>query len=111
MIQANLDVPGLDIVINENWKESMASSLLKGVNSMNEMYPHVDGVIILVGDQPHINNQHIDQLIDSQNLFQPVLTKVLWELQHFFTKLCFRNLCYLKEILMRKKISKKGNRK
>ncbi|WP_235890210.1 nucleotidyltransferase family protein [Flavobacterium gawalongense] len=67
LIQANLDVPGLDIVINENWKEGMASSLLKGLNSMNEMYPHVDGVIILVGDQPHINNQHIDQLIDSQN--------------------------------------------
>jgi molybdenum cofactor cytidylyltransferase len=44
----------------------MASSLRKGLFSMNEMYPQIDGVIILVGDQPYINNQHIEQLIDSQ---------------------------------------------
>jgi molybdenum cofactor cytidylyltransferase len=66
LIQTNLDVPGLNIVLNENWEEGMASSLRKGLFSMNEMYPQIDGVIILVGDQPYINNQHIEQLIDSQ---------------------------------------------
>ena len=67
LIQAHLDVPGLDIVLNENWEEGMASSLRKGLFSMNEMHPHVDAVIILVGDQPYINNQHIEQLIDAQD--------------------------------------------
>ncbi|WP_291246823.1 nucleotidyltransferase family protein [Flavobacterium sp.] len=67
LIQTNLDIPGLDIILNENWAEGMASSIRKGLYSMNEMYPQVDGVIVLVGDQPYINNQHINQLIDSQN--------------------------------------------
>jgi molybdenum cofactor cytidylyltransferase len=66
LIQAHLDVSGLDIVLNENWEEGMASSLRKGLQAMNEMYSHVDAVIILVGDQPYISNQHIEQLIDSQ---------------------------------------------
>jgi molybdenum cofactor cytidylyltransferase len=66
LIQTTLDTPGLAVVLNQNWEEGMASSLRKGLHAMNEMHPLVDGVIILVGDQPYISNQHIEQLIDSQ---------------------------------------------
>jgi molybdenum cofactor cytidylyltransferase len=67
LIKNSLDLSQLDIVINENWQEGMASSIVKGINSMKEKYPEVDGVIIAVGDQPYINETQLYQLLEAQN--------------------------------------------
>jgi molybdenum cofactor cytidylyltransferase len=60
-------MPQLDIVTNENWETGMASSIVKGICYIKEKYPKVDGVIIVVGDQPYLNETQIHQLINSQN--------------------------------------------
>ena len=67
LIKKSLDLSQLDIVSNENWQEGMASSIVKGVNSIKEKYPEVDGVIIVVGDQPYLNAVQLYQLIAAQN--------------------------------------------
>jgi molybdenum cofactor cytidylyltransferase len=67
LIQENLSISGIDVVINDNWQDGMASSLRTGVLAMGKMYPDVDGIMILVSDQPHLTNNHIVQLIDAQN--------------------------------------------
>jgi molybdenum cofactor cytidylyltransferase len=111
LIQTNLDITGLDIVLNENWAEGMASSLRKGLYSMNEMYPQVDGVMILVGDQPYINNQQINQLIDSQNKSGLPISACSYEgimgTPALFHKTVFPELMQLKGDIGAKKIIKK----
>ena len=67
LIQENLSISGIDVVVNDNWQDGMASSLRTGVLAMEKMYPDVDGIMILVSDQPHLTNNHIVQLIDAQN--------------------------------------------
>lgn len=67
LIQENLSISGIDVVLNDNWQDGMASSLRTGVLAMGKMYPDVDGIMILVSDQPHLTNNHIVQLIDAQN--------------------------------------------
>lgn len=67
LIKENLTIPGLNVVINEHWEEGMAGSLRKGLDSMTKMYPDVDGLMILVSDQPHLKHDTITQLIDAQN--------------------------------------------
>jgi molybdenum cofactor cytidylyltransferase len=67
VIKENLTVSRAEVIVNEGWEEGMASSLRKGLTVMNEKHSEVDGVLILVGDQPYLNNQHIEQLLEAQN--------------------------------------------
>lgn len=67
LIKNSLNVPQLLIVTNKNWKEGMASSIVKGITFIKEKYPEVDGIIIAVGDQPHISESQLYQLLEVQN--------------------------------------------
>jgi molybdenum cofactor cytidylyltransferase len=65
-IRPTLNLPGLNVVNNEDWQEGMASSLRKGLTSMMELYPQVDGIFILVCDQPYLSHDLIKALIEAQ---------------------------------------------
>jgi molybdenum cofactor cytidylyltransferase len=65
-IRPTLNIAGLNVVYNDNWQEGMASSLRKGLTSMMELYPQVDGIIILVCDQPYLSHELIKALIEAQ---------------------------------------------
>ena len=65
-IRPTLNIPGITVVNNEDWQEGMASSIRKGLSSMMELYPQVDGILILVCDQPYLNPDLIKVLIDAQ---------------------------------------------
>jgi molybdenum cofactor cytidylyltransferase len=67
LIKNSLSVPQLIVVTNENWREGMANSIVKGITFIKEKHPEVDGIIIAVGDQPHINENQLHQLIEAQN--------------------------------------------
>jgi molybdenum cofactor cytidylyltransferase len=53
-------------VINEQWEEGMASSIRAGLNALLAIDKEMDGVIILVCDQPHLNVEHINGLLNLQ---------------------------------------------
>jgi len=65
-IRPTLNIPDLNVVNNENWQEGMASSLRTGLTSMMELYAQVDGIIILVCDQPYLSHDLIKALIEAQ---------------------------------------------
>jgi len=54
------------VVQNEHWQEGMASSIRKGVEGSLKNCPKLEQIMILVGDQPLVNRQHLQNLIDSQ---------------------------------------------
>jgi len=66
-ISPTLNIPGLNVVNNNEWQEGMASSIRKGLTSMVELYPQVDGIIILVCDQPYLSHDLIKALIEAQH--------------------------------------------
>lgn len=51
-------------VINDRWKEGMASSVCCGVNAIMEKLPAAEGVIITVCDQPYITVSLLQKLLD-----------------------------------------------
>jgi molybdenum cofactor cytidylyltransferase len=65
-LSATLNIPGLIVVKNDDWKEGMASSIRIGLSSMLELSPQVDGVIMMVCDQPYLNQDLIKALIGAQ---------------------------------------------
>ena len=66
-IQPYLNMPGLQVVVNDEWEEGMASSIRKGLETMDILYPHLDGVMFLVCDQPHLDHHMIRDLIQLQD--------------------------------------------
>ena len=48
---------GLNIIFNSDWEEGMASSIRCGIKEALEIDPDLDGVIIMVCDQPYVDQQ------------------------------------------------------
>jgi molybdenum cofactor cytidylyltransferase len=57
------DLP-IQIVINNEWKNGMGSSLKKGLSAAITVSPTVAGIIILVCDQPMLTSQHLNNILE-----------------------------------------------
>jgi len=51
------------IVFNSKWEEGMASSIITGVKTAMETDPDLDGLIVMVCDQPFVNTALLKALI------------------------------------------------
>lgn len=67
MIKPYLNFSSVKIVINDDWNLGVSSSIKKGIEAMDHHFPNVDGIIIMVCDQPFLNHFVIQQLIDLQD--------------------------------------------
>ena len=65
-IAGRLDPIHLTIVKNPNWESGMASSVACGINTMNNLYPDTEAVILMVCDQPFVNANLLKDLINKQ---------------------------------------------
>ncbi len=65
-IEAQLTDDNLHVVINEEWREGMGSSIRVGLNQILKSDTNIDGVLILVCDQPFIKSESIQSLIQMQ---------------------------------------------
>ncbi|HJT74794.1 MAG TPA: nucleotidyltransferase family protein [Chitinophaga sp.] len=52
------------IVMNDNWVEGMGSSIATGIKALMEQFPDLEGVIIMVCDQPYVTSVLLRQLIE-----------------------------------------------
>jgi molybdenum cofactor cytidylyltransferase len=58
-IKSVLPAAKVEIVVNENWKEGMSSSLQKGLESTENS----DAILVLLSDQPFVNTALIKEII------------------------------------------------
>ena len=58
---------GMKIIFNGDWEEGMASSIRCGIKEALEMDPDLDGVIIMVCDQPFVGPKLLTKLLDTQH--------------------------------------------
>jgi molybdenum cofactor cytidylyltransferase len=55
----------IEIVFNEHWENGMGSSLKTGLNFLLAKFPAMNGVVVLVCDQPFLAADHIQKLIET----------------------------------------------
>jgi molybdenum cofactor cytidylyltransferase len=60
------DVKGVLIVNNKDWREGMASSIRFGVERSMQLEPALDGLIIMVCDQPFVTTELLNELFHVQ---------------------------------------------
>jgi molybdenum cofactor cytidylyltransferase len=64
-IRAVVALGGVNLVINENWEQGIASSIHAGMNAFGEIGSTVSGALILSCDQPRLTAEHLSALIES----------------------------------------------
>ncbi len=65
-VKNELNMPHLRLVLNEEWQEGMASSIRKGLAAVEKAEPEVDGVMILVCDQPYLEAGTLREILQKQ---------------------------------------------
>ncbi|MBU7584482.1 MAG: nucleotidyltransferase family protein, partial [Nostoc sp. TH1S01] len=63
-IQPELDLLKVNIIKNPLWYEGMSTSIRLGVETLNIINPDVEAVVIMLCDQPFVNSQLINQLVE-----------------------------------------------
>ncbi len=59
-----LEKENIEIHFNVDWARGMGSSIRSGLRLLTERYPDIEGVIVLVCDQPLLNAEVIKHLIE-----------------------------------------------
>lgn len=65
-VKKSVENLSVEIVVNEDWQSGMSSSLVEGLRKMIEIKNNLQAVIILLCDQPLINENTILKLIETQ---------------------------------------------
>lgn len=65
-ITRNIDPRKFKIVINENWKEGMSTSIKTGLSESLKLEKDLDQILILLSDQPFVNRENIEELLGFQ---------------------------------------------
>lgn len=65
-ISGEIDRSGINVLINSEWEEGMASSVRNGLNELLFISPSTDAVILMVCDQPYVSSELVNDLIDKQ---------------------------------------------
>jgi molybdenum cofactor cytidylyltransferase len=66
--QAGLNDLPVQTVFNSDWPEGMASSIRQGISNLQEIIPEIDGVIIMVCDQPFVTTALLNQMVEEKRL-------------------------------------------
>lgn len=65
LIQEGILSKNIDVVINENWEQGMASSMQAGLQFF-EKEKHIDQMILMLCDQPYVSSSILNQLMEEK---------------------------------------------
>jgi molybdenum cofactor cytidylyltransferase len=66
VLEKEIDEKKVHIVENKEWQEGMASSIRCGLNTLLQIAPSSDAVILMVCDQPFVSPSLLNELITTQ---------------------------------------------
>lgn len=64
-IQNEITDRNVQVVINAEWKDGMASSIRYGVKALTEINSAIEGIILMVCDQPYVTPPLLNRLIEA----------------------------------------------
>ncbi|GAA4816073.1 nucleotidyltransferase family protein [Litoribaculum gwangyangense] len=67
VIKKETKMDTVTFIENPNWESGLSSSIVAGMEYLNSLQEQVDAVLILLADQPHVDSNYINKLIDLFN--------------------------------------------
>lgn len=99
-IQKEIGAADINLVLNKNWHEGMASSIRYGLEALVEIDPNVNGVILMVCDQPHVTSALLNNIIMAHHKTKKPIIACSYENTYgspvFFHRSMFYELLQLK---------------
>ena len=65
-LRPDLDELPVQVILNPDWPEGMASSIRRGITALTEKSPDIDSAIIMVCDQPFVNCALLHELVQQK---------------------------------------------
>lgn len=63
-IEQHLEVSSIQLIENNMWESGMASSIYIGLQALKHTLPHAEGAIFMVCDQPYVNAELLNKIIE-----------------------------------------------
>jgi len=61
-IQATINQPKVQLIINDNWEQGMSSSIAIATHQLQNK--DIDGLLIVLADQPFVNTYYLNTLLE-----------------------------------------------
>jgi molybdenum cofactor cytidylyltransferase len=97
LIASKINSNDTEILYNENWKLGLGSSIGFGVQSIMRSHQKFDGVLIILSDQPLINSNYLDGLINLFKIRKNQIIASVYETKKFGVPALFDSF-YFKEL-------------
>lgn len=65
LMSNELDRLTISVALNRNWREGMSSSIRSGLETLSNIEPGLDGVVIMLCDQPFITPGALNDLVEA----------------------------------------------
>ena len=62
-IEARVDLSNVEIVVNRDWEEGMASSIRTGTRALDQDASECSGVLLMICDQPAVTVEHLRKML------------------------------------------------
>ena len=66
-IQKKINNSGVTFITNPNWEKGLSSSIVAGVSYLESAKKIPESVLVMLADQPYVDNQYLEALIACHN--------------------------------------------
>jgi len=67
-ITSKIDASNITVIFNEDWKKGLGNSIACGIKYIKESLPDIDSVLIQLADQPLIDSNFLNKMIEYYQL-------------------------------------------
>ncbi|MBT0608110.1 nucleotidyltransferase family protein [Aequorivita echinoideorum] len=61
----NHNFENIEVLENKNWEQGLGSSLAVGTEFLQKKHHEIDGILIMLADQPFVNSAYLNKLINT----------------------------------------------
>lgn len=97
-IRSQIEDKKMCVLCHQNWQKGLGSTISFGINYINNSLPHIDNVLIMLADQPLITADFLNQMIETQKLYQNKIICTLYQNEKLGVPAIFNN-SFFEELL------------
>ncbi|TRZ43267.1 nucleotidyltransferase family protein [Robertkochia solimangrovi] len=62
-VKKSIKTEGIEVFVNLNWEKGIGNSIALGTKALLEKYKDLDGILIILGDQPLVTAEYLEELL------------------------------------------------
>ena len=111
-IKSQIDDKNIRVLCNQNWQKGLGNSISFGINYIKESLLNIENVLIMLADQPLIDADFLNQMIETHKLYPKKIICTLYQNERLgvpaiFNKIYFDDLMQLNNDKGAKELLKK----